>query len=337
MTILCQATGNKLKRGEEGTKDNVPKIAVAYVQSERKGLPNPYMFSHLIYAFAKFNDDFDDIVIDNLEKLKGMVDLKNQNPELKVMIGIGGRKREGFSEMSRDRRKRISFVKNIKHIIDSLNLDGIDLDWEFPTTEKGGHTACPKDDQNYVSLVKDLRKALGKDKWISYYSLNSGAFIDQKGMEPYVDYIHVSGYDMAIPKKGEPLIHHSPLYSSTHLGPWCVKNSVEKHISLGIPKEKILIGIPFFGRGKKPFPGYVDCTLLYKYVGNLKPMWDNEAQAPFFEDEKGILVLGYDNEQSIAAKFDFIRVNGLPGIFIWNYDADFEDNRLGKTIQKLRK
>lgn len=114
MTVKCQTGGNKLKRGDEGTKDTLPKIALAYVQSERKGLPNPYMFSHLIYAFAIFNDDFDDVVIDNLEKFQGMVDLKTHNPELKVMIGIGGRKREGFSEMAQDKKKRKVFVKNIK-------------------------------------------------------------------------------------------------------------------------------------------------------------------------------------------------------------------------------
>lgn len=327
----------KLKKGNEGIADKTPKIALAYVDSRVNTAPDPDRFTHLIYAFTEFNDDCDGVVIDNPEKMQALADLKKKNPDLKVMIGVGGYKKKGFSEMAGDKKKRKAFVKNVKHIIDSLGLDGLDLDWEFPTTEAGGHTATPKDDKNYVTLVKDLRKALGKDKCISYYSNNSGAFIDHKGMMPYVDYVHVSGYNLAVPKEGERLYHQSPLYASKKLGGWCVKSSIERHLGLGIPKEKILMGIPFFGRGKDPFPTYVGCHLFGKYSNGLKPLWDNDAQAPYYEDKNGNLVLGFDDERSIAAKMDFIRANGLPGIFVWHYDSDFEDGRLSKTIQRLRK
>lgn len=332
-----QSASISLKNGDGYSKDRTPKIALAYVESNRKELPDPYMFTHLIYAFTEFNDNCDGVVIDKPEKLQGLADLKTQNPDLKVILGVGGYKREGFSEMARDKKKRKAFVRNVKHIIDSLGLDGVDFDWEFPTTEAGGHTATPKDDRNYVTLVKDIRNALGKDKWISYYSNNSGAFIDHKGMIPYVNYVHVSGYNLSVPKEGKQAYHQSPLYPSSKLGSWCIQKSIEKHIGLGIPKEKIMMGIPFFGRGKTPFPTYTECRLFSKYAGDLKPRWDNEAHAPYYADEQGNLVMGFDDERSIAAKFDFIRANDLPGIFIWNYDADYDDHRLGKTIQKLRK
>ncbi len=314
-----------------------PKDAIAYVEDYRKGIPDPNMFTHLIYSFAEFNDGCDGVVIKYPEKLQAMAELKKQNPELKVILGIGGYKKEGFCEMASDKKKRKSFVKNVTHIIDSLGLDGIDLDWEFPTTDKGGHTASPKDDKNYVTLVKDLRRALGKSKRISYYSNSSGAFIDHKKMVPYVDYVHVSGYNLALPKEGERLYHQSPLYPSETTGYWCVKKSIETHMDLGVPKEKILMGIPFFGRGKSPFPSYVDCRLFSKYSGNLKPVWDSKSQAPYYADEKGNLILGFDDERSIAAKFEFIRLNDIPGVFVWNYDSDYDDHRLGKTIQRFRK
>ncbi len=47
--------------------------------------------------------------------------------------------------------------------------------------------------------------------------------------------------------------------------------------------------------------------------------------------------MGFDDERSIAAKMDFVRTNGFPGVFVWNYDSDFDDHRLGKTLKKLRK
>lgn len=337
VAVYGETNVTKLRHGDDGPKDNSPKIALAYVEAYRKGLPDPFMFTHLIYASADFNETLDGVEIKYPDKLQALVNLKKQNSDLKVMLGIGGERREGFSEMSGDKQKRKRFVRQIKHIIDSLSLDGVDLDWEFPTTTDGGHTASANDDRNYAILAKDLRKALGKDKWISYYSNNSGKFIDHKRMAPYVTYVHVSGYNLAIPKEGKPGGHQSALYPSKRFGQWCVSKSVERHIALGVPKEKILLGIPFFGRGCDPFPSYSDCRLFDRYSGDLKPQWDEEAQAPYYADEEGYLVNAYDDEHSIAAKFDFIRVNDIAGVFVWNYDSDFDDHRLGKTIERLRK
>ncbi|MDE7350609.1 MAG: hypothetical protein K2N25_06035, partial [Muribaculaceae bacterium] len=225
----------------------------------------------------------------------------------------------------------------LKHLVDSLGLDGVDLDWEFPTTEAGGHTATPQDDKNYVKFVKDLRKALGKKKWISYYSNNSGAFIDHKAMAPYVSYVHVSGYNLAVPKEGERGRHQSPLYPSMKFGDWSVSKSIQRHLDLGVPKEKVLMGIPFFGRGKTPFPTYAECRQFATYSEGTQLRYDNEAQVPYYADESGDLVIGFDDERSIAAKFDFLRANGFPGVFVWNYDGDYFDQRLGKKINELCK
>ncbi len=331
------ATSVKLNRGDAGPLDTTPKIALAYASSYAWTPPDPYTFTHIIYAFAEFNDDCDGLDIEKPDRLQRVADLKKKNPDLKVILGVGGYKRKGFSEMARDKKKRKAFVKEVNALIDSLNLDGVDLDWEFPTTEDGGHTATPDDDKNYVTLVKDLRKALGKEKWISFYSTNSGDFIDLKRMVPYVDYVNVSGYNLTMPHEGQRAYHQSPLYPTKKLGEWCIKSVVERHIDLGVPVEKILLGIPFFGRGKHPFPSYVDCKDLSKYTKDLVLKWDNDARAPYYADKDGNLVLGFDNEMSIKEKFDFIRANRLPGIFVWHYDGDYDDHRLAKTIQQLRK
>ena len=335
--VCGQHIGTKLKHGSEGPKDANPKIALAYVEAFRKGVPDPFMYTHLIYASVDFNETLDGVEIKYPYKLQTLVDLKKLNPELKVILGIGGERREGFCEMSGDKKKRKKFVKQIKTIVDSLGLDGVDLDWEFPTTTNGGHTASPKDDRNYVTLAKDLRKALGKDKWISYYSNNSGQFIDHKRMMPYVTYVHVSGYNLDMPKKGKYGGHQSPLYPSKMLGQWSVSKSIERHIDLGVPKKKILLGIPFFERGRDPFPSYADSRLIDKYTEGLHMQWDEEAQAPYYADDDGFIVAAFDDERSIKAKFDFIRANDIPGIFVWNYDSDYDDHRLGKTIERLRK
>lgn len=339
LAVLADPQGSSLKRPDVKPDDLAPKIALAYVVDRYDELPEPDMFSHLIYAFGVFNDDYDGVVIKYPEKLSAMAALKERNPKLKVMLGLNDYRRPGFCEMTGDKKKRRNYVKSVKKIVDEYNLDGVDLDWEFPTTEKGGHTASPNDDKNYVLLVKELRKALGKDKWISYYSNNSGQWIDHKGMLPYVSYVNVSGYNLAIPRKDQtfPFLHQSPLYPSAKTGEWCVSKAVERHINkYGIPKEKILVGIPFFGRGLTPFKSETDCCDFDKYSNGLELIWDEEAQAPYYADNEGNLILGFDDERSIAAKFDFIRANGLQGAFVWSYEGDYADKRLSKAIQKLK-
>lgn len=336
-TVIVSGKSVELKKGSPDSGDNGPKIGLAYVESGRKNIPDAGMFSHLVYAFAEFNDNCDGLVVPTPEKLRGMSELKALNPDLKVILGVGGYKREGFSEMARDSRKRKAFVRSVREILTEYNLDGVDLDWEFPTTEAGGHTATPEDDKNYVKVVRDLRKALGKKKWISFYSNNGAGFIDLKGMVPYVTYVNVSGYNLSVPAEGKRAYHQSPLYSSAATGDWCVKKSVERHIEKGVPPEKILVGIPFFGRGKTPFPSYVECKAFDKYDRKAQLKWDDEAQAPYYTDGEGNLVMGFDDARSIKSKFDFVRSNRLPGVFIWNYDSDYDDHRLGRAVQRLRK
>lgn len=325
----------KLNDSPIEVNDSTEKISLAYVESRCLDIPIPTLFSHLIYAFGEFNETNDGVIIPTPEKLRAMSELKFQNPKLKVILGIGGRKKEGFSEMARDDEKLRRFVWNCYEIISEYNLDGIDLDWEFPTTELGGHTACPQDTENYVKLVKELRNILGNDKWISFYSNNSGKWIDFKGMLPYVTYVNVSGYNLSIPSTDKPLKHQSPLYQSKECGGWCVSKSIAHHIKLGIPREKILMGIPFFGRGKKPFPSYLGCDKFNKYITDSCVLrWSDEAKAPYYVDQNENFILGFDNEESIESKCEFIRKEHLSGAFIWNYDSDYNDHRLAKALNK---
>ena len=325
----AQTTGNSRQFNSIGRK-----ISLAYVESARSAIPDPHLFSHLVYAFCEFNDDNDGVIVSNPDKLRKMSQLKNQNPDLKIILGIGGYKKEGFSEMTADKKKRKAFVNQCKAIINDYNLDGLDLDWEFPGTTAGGHTAAPDDAKNYGTLVKDLRKAFGKDKWISFYSNNSAAFIDFKRMLPYVDYVNVSGYNLSVPKEGKPLYHQSTLFPSKACGDWSVSKSIARHIAYGVPPHKILLGMPFFGRGIEPCGNYFEMKSVDRYKDSCELIWDDTAKVPYFRGADGNLKAGFDNEASLKIKSDFIRSNGLAGGFIWNYDSDYPDHRLAKTLKQ---
>ena len=301
---------------------------IAYVTSDRKGMPDPNLVTHIFYAFAEVKETFDGIDIINPERFQQIVDLKKINPDLKISISVGGYRRAGFSEMSSSGKLRKAFVKDCKEKIEKYGLDGIDLDWEFPTTDKGGHTARPDDAVNYGKLVKELRKALGKEKLITFYSNNSGAFIDFDEMLPYVDFVMASGYNLGIPPK-----HHSNLYPSKFCGGWSVSGGMKRHIGKGVPPSKIMMGVPFYARSI-PFEGkykYFERSHFSRFLKGYEIKWDDEAKAPYAADENGEMLASFDNEESIGYKAEYIKDNGFAGMFYWHADSDDENHSLARS------
>ncbi len=314
-------------KGQQNSASKAP-IVVAYVESKGDSLPDPSLMSHIIYAFAGFNEARDGIVVQNPEKLKAIAGLKKINPDLKVILSIGGYHEEGYSDMAASEKNRKAFARNIRETCESFGLDGIDLDWEFPGTEAGGTKARPDDAGNYAEVARLLREQLGKDAWLSVYSNNSGKWIDFEAMLPYLSYVNVSGYNLGNPPK-----HQSNLYSSDICGQWSVDKSLRHHQRLGIPKEKILMGVPFFTRGKAPLKNtYFNDSQLDKISSGYRIRWDEEAKAPYKIGPTGEMIAAFDNQESLKSKCGYILDNGFGGVFYWNYDADYPDHRLARQI-----
>ena len=111
--------------------------------------------------------------------MKRLAAYKKDYPELKLLLMVGGwgANANGFSMMARDPEKRKLFCDECVRICNEYNLDGVDLDWEYPTyaakTYLGDgsiyYNGASKDDRaNFSILMKELREALGPDKLISY-------------------------------------------------------------------------------------------------------------------------------------------------------------------------
>lgn len=339
VTISAGIKDNEHKMHSNRGKNN--KMTVAYVTSTFDDLPDPTMMTHIYYAFGNISESYDSLKIERPEKLRKIIALKDSNPDLKVCLSIQTTPRDGFAKMTGSDSLRIAFVKNCKEVVDEYNLDGLDLDWEFPGTNAGMHQGGGKDDElHYSFLARDLKKELGPEKQLSFYSSNSAKYNDFALMEPYVDFVMVSGYNLGTP----PFQHQSNLYPSKTCGPWSVSESVKSHMKKGIPKEKILIGIPLYARIQKSYQKKLD--LRDNYVArrqfnrflsdynNKKAKWDNKAKAPYYADNEGGILAAFDNEKSIAEKAKYIKDNGLAGAFYWHYDAEDGSHPLAKAIKK---
>lgn len=312
------------------------RIAVAYVTSTFDEVPDPTLMTHIFYAFGNITESYDSLEIEKPEKLQHIISLKDSNPDLKVCLAIQTKPRDGFSKMTASDSLRAIFVANCKKIVERYNLDGLNLDWEFPGTNAGMHQGgSPNDQLHYSYLARDLRKALDPEKELSFYSSNFAKYNDLALMEPYVDYVMVSGYNLGNP----PDQHQSNLYPSKLCGKWSVSESVNAHISKGIPNKKIVIGIPFYARTQKAHQkeyglsdNYVARRLFQRFLPDMKIKWDKTAKAPYFADKNGRILAAFDNEKSIAEKAKYIKDNGLAGAFYWHYDCETDPHPLARSV-----
>ena len=302
------------------------RVVVAYVTSWSNVIPDPFCMTHLNYAFGHVNDTFDGVRVDNPDRLKTMVELKKLNPELKVMLSVGGWGSGRFSEMAADKKCRRSFAEDCLRVVEEYGLDGIDIDWEYPTSSAADISSSPDDTKNFTKLMKDLRKVLGQDRLLTLASAASAEYIDFKAIEPYMDFVNIMAYDMANAPK-----HHSALYESENSGSITSDKAVKAHIAAGFPAHKLVLGMPFYGRGGLKISSFNDYKDLHRHTGVVEK-WDEKAMVPYLEDEEGVLQLGYENPRSLRIKCEYVKENGLKGAMYWDYDGDNEDGDLRKTV-----
>ena len=300
-------------------------VIIAYVTSWTDEIPDPFVMTHINYAFGHVNDTFDGVRIDNPDRLASLVALKKTNPELNVMLSVGGWGSGRFSEMASDSLRRLSFAKDCLKAVEDFGLDGIDIDWEYPTSDMAGISASADDRENFNLLMRDLRSVLGTDRFLTLASSAYAEYIDFRSCIEYLDFVNVMTYDMA-----DAPFHHAALYASENTK-GCCDGAVKAHMEAGVPACKLVLGVPFYGRGGTPKMRSRDYKSI-KEEGEFVLMWDEKAQAPYVADGEGNFVLGYDNPRSLKIKCDYIKANGLLGAMYWDYAGDNEAGDLQKTL-----
>lgn len=304
------------------------KVVIAYVTSWSRVMPDPRLMTHINYAFGHVTDSFDGVRIDNPERLKKIVGLKRRNRHLKVLLSVGGWGSGGFSEMVTDSTLRRSFCQECLWTVEEYGLDGIDIDWEYPGSDLAGISAAKTDRSNFTLLMRDLRETLGAERLLSMATIAQAQFIDFRDVEPYVDFVNVMSYDMARAPK-----HHSPLFASSN-AEFTTSRAVQAHLDAGIPEIKLVMGIPFYGRGTSEYGNYCDYGSISVDESKCVECWDEAAQVPYIADMKGSLVLGYENEKSVGIKCDYALEMGLRGVMYWDCAGDDDSFSLGRTVAR---
>ena len=304
---------------------NSDKVIVAYVTSWSSVMPDPSLVTHINYAFGHVNESFNGVRIDNENRLRRICELKQQAPSLKVLLSIGGWESGRFSEMAANETFRKAFAADCQRVVSSFGLDGIDIDWEYPTSSSAGISSSPDDTKNYTLLMRDIRNAIGNSKFLTLASAANARYYDFAGIDPYVNFINIMAYDM-----GSAPRHHSALFRSSNAGGSTSEEAVNAHINAGVPRNKLVLGMPFYGRCGGDLPNSLDYNRIILLEAYEKH-WDDVAKVPYLT-KNGVLVCGYDDPQSLGLKCQYILDQGLLGAMYWDYAGDNSARDLSRAV-----
>ncbi len=254
-----------------------------------------------------------------------LLKLKKKYPHIKVLISIGGwTGSSAFSDVSATPEARQKFVQSCVELYFQKHagvFDGVDVDWEYPV-DGGMRPGRPEDKQNYTLLLEEFRKQLdaqGQADGGRQYLLTIAApanhklmgFFELDRIVQYLDWINLMTYDFH-GGWDKATNFNAPLYKSSNdpsapaiRDTYNVDATVQAYLAAGIPAHKLVIGIPFYGRGWQGVPD-VDHGLYQPASGpaasNLEPgaftysqivksylpqytrYWHDEAGVPWLYD-----------------------------------------------------
>lgn len=299
--------------------------------------------THIIYSFCHLTGN--KLTIDNARDtltIRKLVDLKKQNPKLKVLLSLGGWGGcESCSDVFSSASARTEFAQSVLALNRSFNTDGIDLDWEYPTIEGyPGHPFKLEDKANFTALVVELRKTLGKKYELSFAAGGFQKFLEESvdwlAVMKHVDRVNIMSYDLVNGYAGATG-HHTALYSNPSQKE-STNNAVQYLIKLGVPSHKLVIGAAFYARvwedvssdnnglyqsGK--FKTSVPFRRFSSTLPGMQFYWDDTTQAPYGYDATNKWFATFDDKKSLAIKTKYAMDMKLNGIMFWELSHDVND------------
>jgi len=208
-----------------------PFIILAYATDAIIADIIPYdKLTHINYSFLTPKSDGTFNPINNSWKLKQIVATAHQHA-VKVSISVGGWGWDAqFEELASSPETRSAFIQNLKTFVVEFQLDGVDMDWEYPDPGQSS--------QNFLALIKELRAAM-PDRLLTSAVVSYG---DEHGLGvanesfAFFDFVNIMTYDG--PDHG-------------------TMDQFERGLSYwrerGMPREKIVMGAPFYGDPDMPY------------------------------------------------------------------------------------
>lgn len=228
----------------------------------------------------------------------------------RLMLCFGGNGRSnGFSGMSREKKARRRFVKSLVKLLDELDLDGVDYNWEYPGYRFGSgympEAEVDADYQGLAALINDTQRLFAKGNrsrvvTMAYYpDSRQEQLLRQYDIDKMVDLMHMMSYDQGG-------THHSTLEFGL--------KSADQGSKI-LPPERLTMGVPFYGRDSRKG----DWTTYEDLVQRHDPLSPDKDAVPVPENGAHI---GFNGVKTIEAKTRYALEKGLGGVMIWEVGQD---------------
>lgn len=301
--------------------------------------------THINLAFAHLkNGQLDLHLLTNIALISRF---RQWNPELKILLSVGGWGAGGFSTMAMTETGRQKFAASCLEAAEQYGLDGIDIDWEYPCSDVAGIDADPRDKENFTLLLQTIRDTIGNEKILSVAMGADESCIRNTHMAqvcPILDYVQLMTYDMfngLSCRAG----HHAALRPTR--GDTTKNNTravVELYHDAGVPYEKIVIGAAFYARQfavetaehnglLQPSgpgldgPSYHQITPDYLAEQGFTQFWDEDAEAAYLWNGKTFV--SYESAEAIRRKSLYVKQKQLRGLMYWEHGHDQTKELLG--------
>lgn len=279
--------------------------------------------------------------------VKQMFMLKKANRHLKVLLSIGGwTYSANFPAAASTDATRATFAKSAVTIMKDWGFDGLDLDYEYPSTTEEG--------QNFVALIDAIRAELDTYSQAhadGYHFLLTAAMpagpthygnMSLGDMGEKLDFLNLMAYDYA-GAWDTTSGHQANLYPSTGnptSTPFSTEKAITDYLAAGVPANKIILGLPLYGRA---FQGTAGVGQTYADVGEgswEKGIWDykvlpkagavesydEEAGATYSYDSASQTLISYDNVAGVERKVTYLQEKALGGSMFWGASGDRTDD-----------
>lgn len=302
--------------------------------------------THLNLAFGLIREGMLDL--SGLGNIGLVPRIRKWNPSLRIVLSVGGWGAGGFSEMARTEEGRWEFARSVRRAVDEHDLDGVDIDWEYPCSDLAGIVASPRDRENFTHLLRALRRQLGPERILSIAAGAGEYFVRGTQMDQVAkltDYVQLMTYDM---RSGfcRQAGHHAALTATA--GDDSGLNTcdvVRMFQRAGVPAKKIVVGAAFYARRWLGVPNvnhgllqqagsvglggphFDEITDEFIEKNRFEQFWDADAQAAYLWN--GSEFISFETPEAIRLKCEYVRREGLLGIMYWEHGCDSTRALLG--------
>ena len=214
--------------------------------------------------------------------------IREINPDIKIVLSVGGWGADGFSQAARTEEGRALFAVSAVSLVETYGLDGIDIDWEFPQEEEW---------DSFSLLLVQLKQLLSSQP--QPIALSVALYPQQNQMNTEamqaLDRIHLMAYDQ---------FDHQGFHSTLQTA----QEAVEQFLQQGADARQLSLGIPAYGRP-------LDASAQWVFYKDIPQ--DISRENPDLDGE-----IFFNSAATAAAKTQFACDSKLGGVMLYHLLCD---------------